>query len=288
MMFRPIRQLADRFNILQMGMVASERVFNILDTDEVIENKGSIQVDNIEGDIEFKNVWFAYNDEDWVLKDVSFSVKRGQTLALVGATGSGKSSIINLLSRNYNHDKGEVLIDGVNYLDYELSFLRSKMSLVLQDVFLFSDSILNNITLDKSIPLELVRESAKKIGVDSFIENLPESYQFNVKERGAMLSVGQRQLISFLRAYISNPNILILDEATSNIDSETESMIQKAIIELTQGRTSIVIAHRLATIQNADQILLLEDGQILEMGTHHELIKKGGQYKTLFDLQFQE
>ena len=288
MMFRPIRQLADRFNILQMGMVASERVFMILDTDEVIENKGSIQIENIEGDIEFKNVWFAYNNEDWVLKDISFSVKRGQTLALVGATGSGKSSIINLLSRNYNHNKGEVLIDGVNYLDYELSSLRSKMSLVLQDVFLFSDSILNNITLDKSIPLELVRESAKKIGVDSFIENLPESYQFNVKERGAMLSVGQRQLISFLRAYITNPHILILDEATSNIDSETENMIQKAITELTHGRTSIVIAHRLATIQNADQILLLEDGQILEKGTHQELIKKGGQYKTLFDLQFQE
>ena len=288
MMFRPIRQLADRFNILQMGMVASERVFNILDTDEVIENKGSIQVDNIEGDIEFKNVWFAYNDEDWVLKDVSFRVKQGQTLALVGATGSGKSSIINLLSRNYNHNKGEVLIDGVNYLNYELSSLRSKMSIVLQDVFLFSDSILNNITLDKSISLELVKESAKKIGVDSFIEDLPESYHFNVQERGAMLSVGQRQLISFLRAYIINPNILILDEATSNIDSDTENMIQQAIKELTQGRTSIVIAHRLATIQNADQILLLEDGQILEKGTHQELIKMGGQYKTLFDLQFQE
>tara|TARA_B100000683_G_scaffold145884_1_gene141441 strand:- start:1216 stop:2964 length:1749 start_codon:yes stop_codon:yes gene_type:complete len=288
MMFRPIRQLADRFNILQMGMVASERVFNILDTDEVIENKGSIQVDNIEGDIEFKNVWFAYNDEDWVLKDVSFRVKQGQTLALVGATGSGKSSIINLLTRNYNHNKGEVLIDGVNYLNYELSSLRSKMSIVLQDVFLFSDSILNNITLDKSISLELVKESAKKIGVDSFIEDLPESYHFNVQERGAMLSVGQRQLISFLRAYIINPNILILDEATSNIDSDTENMIQQAIKELTQGRTSIVIAHRLATIQNADQILLLEDGQILEKGTHQELIKMGGQYKTLFDLQFQE
>ena len=223
MMFRPIRQLADRFNILQMGMVASERVFNILDTDEVIENKGSIQVDNIEGDIEFKNVWFAYNDDDWVLKDVSFNVKAGETLALVGATGSGKSSIINLLSRNYNHDKGEVLIDGLNYLDYELSSLRSKISLVLQDVFLFSDSILNNITLHQNISIEQVRESAKKIGVDSFIEKLPDSYHYNVKERGVMLSVGQRQLISFLRAYVSDPCILILDEATSNIDSESES-----------------------------------------------------------------
>ena len=287
MLFRPIRQLADRFNILQMGMVASERVFKILDTDEVIENKGSIQVDKIKGDIEFKNVWFAYNDE-WVLKDVSFSIKAGQTLALVGATGSGKSSIINLLSRSYNHDKGEVLIDGVNYLDYELTSLRSKMSLVLQDVFLFSDSILNNVTLHQSISLEQVRESAKKIGVDDFIENLPESYHYNVKERGSMLSVGQRQLISFLRAYVSNPNVLILDEATSNIDSETELMIQNAIEELTQGRTSIVIAHRLATIQNADNILLLEEGRILESGSHNELMKRGGQYKTLFDLQFQE
>ena len=288
MLFRPIRQLADRFNILQMGMVASERVFSVLDTDELIENKGSIQVDMIKGDLEFKNVWFAYNDDDWVLKDVSFNVKAGETLALVGATGSGKSSIINLLSRNYNHDKGEVLIDGLNYLDYELSSLRSKISLVLQDVFLFSDSILNNITLHQNISIEQVRESAKKIGVDSFIEKLPDSYHYNVKERGVMLSVGQRQLISFLRAYVSDPCILILDEATSNIDSESELMIQQAIKELTHGRTSIVIAHRLATIQNADQILLLEDGKILESGTHHELMKKGGQYKTLFDLQFQE
>ena len=288
MLFRPIRQLADRFNILQMGMVASERVFRILDTDEVIENKGSIQIDKIKGNIEFKNVWFAYNNEDWVLKDISFSVKAGQTLALVGATGSGKSSIINLLNRNYDHNKGEVLIDGVNYLNYELFSLRSKMSLVLQDVFLFSDSILNNITLHQSISLEQIKDSASKIGVDSFIENLPDSYQYNVKERGAMLSVGQRQLISFLRAYVSNPNILILDEATSNIDSETEQMIQKAIVELTKGRTSIVIAHRLATIQNADQILLLQDGKILESGTHQELMKKGGKYKTLFDLQFQQ
>ena len=288
MLFRPIRQLADRFNILQMGMVASERVFRILDTDEVIENKGSIQIDKIKGNIEFKNVWFAYNNEDWVLKDISFSVKAGQTLALVGATGSGKSSIINLLNRNYDHNKGEVLIDGVNYLNYELFSLRSKMSLVLQDVFLFSDSILNNITLYQNISLEQVKDSASRIGVDSFIENLPDSYQYNVKERGAMLSVGQRQLISFLRAYVSNPNILILDEATSNIDSDTEQMIQKAIVELTKGRTSIVIAHRLATIQNADQILLLQDGQIIESGTHQKLMKKGGKYKTLFDLQFQQ
>ena len=287
MLFRPIRQLADRFNILQMGMVASERVFNVLDTDEVIENQGTLVVPSIKGAIKFENVWFAYNDQDWVLKDVSFSVEPGQTLALVGATGSGKSSIVNLLSRNYNHNKGKITIDGINYLDYELSALRSQMSAVLQDVFLFSDSIYNNITLHHDIPLERVRTLAQKIGVDRFIENLPDSYYYNVQERGGMLSVGQRQLLSFLRAYVSDPRILILDEATSNIDSETERLIQNAIIELTHGRTSIVIAHRLATIQKADKILLIDKGTILESGTHQELLKKEGQYKTLFDLQFQ-
>lgn len=287
MLFRPIRQLADRFNILQMGMVASERVFNVLDTEEVIENQGTISVPSIKGAIKFENVWFAYNDQDWVLKDVSFTIEPGQTLALVGATGSGKSSIINLLSRNYNHNKGEITIDGINYLDYELSSLRSQMSAVLQDVFLFSDSIYNNITLHQDVPLERVRMLAQKIGVDRFIENLPDSYYYNVQERGGMLSVGQRQLLSFLRAYVSDPSILILDEATSNIDSETEQLIQNAIIELTHGRTSIVIAHRLATIQKADKILLIDKGTILEAGTHQELLKKEGQYKTLFDLQFQ-
>ena len=287
MLFRPIRQLADRFNILQMGMVASERVFNVLDTDEVIENHGTIGVPSIKGAIKFENVWFAYNDQDWVLKDVSFTVEPGQTLALVGATGSGKSSIINLLSRNYNHNKGKITIDGINYLDYELSALRSQMSTVLQDVFLFSDSIYNNITLHQDVPLERVRTLAQKIGVDRFIENLPDSYHYNVQERGGMLSVGQRQLLSFLRAYVSDPSILILDEATSNIDSETERLIQNAIVKLTHGRTSIVIAHRLATIQKADKILLIDKGTILESGTHQELLKKEGQYKTLFDLQFQ-
>ena len=287
MLFRPIRQLADRFNILQMGMVASERVFNVLDTDEVIENQGTLGVPSINGAIKFENVWFAYNDQDWVLKDVSFSVEPGQTLALVGATGSGKSSIVNLLSRNYNHNKGKITIDGINYLDYELSALRSQMSAVLQDVFLFSDSIYNNITLHQDIPLERVRTLAQKIGVDRFIENLPDSYYYNVQERGGMLSVGQRQLLSFLRAYVSEPSILILDEATSNIDSETERLIQNAIVELTHGRTSIVIAHRLATIQKADKILLIDKGTILESGTHQELLEKEGQYKTLFDLQFQ-
>lgn len=287
MLFRPIRQLADRFNILQMGMVASERVFNVLDTDAVIENQGTLGVPSIKGAIKFENVWFAYNDQDWVLKDVSFTVEPGQTLALVGATGSGKSSIINLLSRNYNHNKGKITIDGINYLDYELSALRSQMSAVLQDVFLFSDSIYNNITLHQEVPLERVRTLAQKIGVDRFIENLPDSYHYNVQERGGMLSVGQRQLLSFLRAYVSDPSILILDEATSNIDSETERLIQNAIVELTHGRTSIVIAHRLATIQKADKILLIDKGTILESGTHQELLKKEGQYKTLFDLQFQ-
>lgn len=288
MLFRPIRQLADRFNILQMGMVASERVFKLLDTDEVIADEGVKKLKNTKGNIEFKNVWFAYSDEEWVLRNISFKIEAGKTLALVGATGAGKSSVINLLSRNYDHNKGEVLIDGENYLDYELHSLRSNISVVLQDVFLFSDSILNNITLKNNIPFEQVREYAKEIGVHEFIESLPGSYQYNVKERGVMLSVGQRQLLSFLRAYVNNPRILVLDEATSSIDSETEQLIQSAIEKLTKGRTSIVIAHRLATIQKADKILLLENGEILEEGTHLELMEKGGHYKTLFDLQFQE
>ena len=216
-----------------------------------------------------------------------FSVEPGQTLALVGATGSGKSSIVNLLSRNYNHNKGKITIDGINYLDYELSALRSQMSAVLQDVFLFSDSIYNNITLHQDIPLERVRTLAQKIGVDRFIENLPDSYYYNVQERVRHAFGWPATIAFFLRAYVSEPSILILDEATSNIDSETERLIQNAIVELTHGRTSIVIAHRLATIQKADKILLIDKGTILESGTHQELLEKKGQYKTLFDLQFQ-
>jgi len=288
MLFRPIRQLADRFNVLQMGMVASERVFNILDTDSKIIDNGNLKK-KIKGDIEFKNVYFAYNNNDWVLKNISFKIKAGTSLALVGSTGSGKSSIINLLTRSYNHNKGEILIDNINYLDYNLSSYRSNLSLVLQDVFLFSDSIINNISLhNNEITVQQIKDAAKKMNINKFVENLPGKYNYLVKERGAMLSVGQKQLLSFLRAYVANPRILILDEATSNIDTESERIIQKAIKEITSGRTSILIAHRLATIKNADHILLLENGEIVESGNHDDLMKLDGKYKQLFDLQFQE
>lgn len=287
MLFRPIRQLADRFNVLQMGMVASERVFIVLDTDDSISNLGTESLDKCKGDIEFKNVWFAYNDEDWVLKDVSFKIKAGETLALVGATGAGKSSIINLLTRNYEINKGAIFIDGVNYLDYDLNSLRKNVAVVLQDVFLFSDTIFNNITLGREITKEQVATYAKEIEIEEFIESLPQSYDYNVRERGGMLSLGQRQLLSFLRAYVDKPKILVLDEATSSIDSESEYLIQRSSEKLTKGRTSVVIAHRLATVQNADKIILLENGEIKEEGSHSELLSIKGKYKLLFDLQFE-
>ena len=287
MLFRPIRQLADRFNVLQMGMVASERVFKVLDTDESISNLGKISLDNCRGNIEFKNVWFAYNDEDWVLKDVSFKVSAGKTLALVGATGAGKSSIINLLTRNYEINKGSILIDGVNYLQYDLNSLRKNIAVVLQDVFLFSDTIYKNITLGRDISLDSVKAYAKDIEIDDFIQSLPKAYYYNVRERGGMLSLGQRQLISFVRAYVNQPKILVLDEATSSIDSESESLIQRSSEKLTKDRTSIVIAHRLATVQNADTIILLEDGKLIEEGSHQDLLSKNGKYKLMYDLQFQ-
>ncbi|MDC3103938.1 ABC transporter ATP-binding protein/permease [Flavobacteriales bacterium] len=288
MLFRPIRQLADRFNVLQMGMVASERVFKVLDTDDSISNLGKMSLDNCIGDIEFKNVWFAYNDEDWVLKDVSFKVTAGETLALVGATGAGKSSIINLLTRNYEINKGSILIDGVNYLKYDLNSLRKNIAVVLQDVFLFSDTIYNNIILGRDISLDRVKAYAKDIEIDDFIQSLPNAYHYNVRERGGMLSLGQRQLISFVRAYVNQPKILVLDEATSSIDSESESLIQRSSEKLTKDRTSIVIAHRLATIQNADTIILLENGKLIEEGSHQDLLSKNGKYKLLYDLQFQK
>ena len=288
MLFRPIRQLADRFNVLQMGMVASERVFKVLDTDDLISNSGKISLDNCRGDIEFKNVWFAYNDEDWVLRDVSFKVSAGETLALVGATGAGKSSIINLLTRNYEINKGSILIDSVNYLEYDLNSLRKNIAVVLQDVFLFSDTIYNNITLGRDISLNRVKAYAKDIEIDDFIQSLPDAYHYNVRERGGMLSLGQRQLISFVRAYVNQPKILVLDEATSSIDSESESLIQRSSEKLTKDRTSIVIAHRLATVQNADTIILLEDGKLIEEGSHQDLLSKNGKYKLLYDLQFQK
>lgn len=287
MLFRPIRELADKFNTLQMGVVSSERVFKILDTTEHIEDNGTITDQNLYGNIEFDQVWFAYNEEEYVLKDVSFSVEVGETLALVGATGSGKTSIINLLSRFYEYNKGEIRVDGKNIREYSKEHLRKNIAVVLQDVFLFSDSIYRNITLgDDSISMETVVQAAKDFGAHEFISELPGGYEYNVMERGAMLSVGQRQLISFIRAYVHNPSILVLDEATSSIDTESEDIIQKALAKLMEGRTSIVIAHRLATIQTADKILVMEKGKVLEMGSHQQLLENEGHYRTLFELQF--
>jgi ATP-binding cassette subfamily B multidrug efflux pump len=289
LLFRPIRQLADKFNTLQMGMVSSERVFKVLDTDEIIENKGLKNASSINGNVEFKNVWFAYNEEDWVIKNVSFSVKQGETVALVGATGAGKSSIINLLNRFYEYNKGEILIDGANVRDYELTSLRKNIGVVLQDVFLFSDTLANNISLNNpEITREKIIEASKMVGAHEFISKLPGTYDYNAMERGGMLSVGQRQLISFIRAYVYNPKVLVLDEATSSIDTESEKLIQNAIDILTKDRTSIIIAHRLATIQKADKIIVMDKGEIIEMGNHQELLKKNGQYKKLFELQFKE
>nr|WP_121269320.1 ABC transporter ATP-binding protein [Pedobacter schmidteae] len=287
MLFRPIRELADKFNTLQMGMVGAERVFKVLDTDEITENKGSFVPEKMRGAISFDQVWFAYNDENYVLKNISFQVPAGKTIALVGATGAGKSSTINILNRFYEIQKGEIKVDGVKIEDYELSYLRSNIATVLQDVFLFSDTIFNNITLNNpAIAMEEVVDAAKKVGAHDFIERLPGGYQYNVMERGATLSAGQAQLISFIRALVYNPSILVLDEATSSVDTETEMLIQRAIENLMQGRTSIVIAHRLSTIQKADQILVLDKGEIKEMGTHQQLLKLNGYYKKLYDLQF--
>lgn len=287
MLFRPIRELADKFNTLQMGMVSSERVFKVLDTVSVINDKGKQNISDLKGEIKFENVWFAYNDEDWVLKDISFEVKPGETLALVGATGSGKSSIINLLSRFYEYGKGKITVDGIDIRDYELTELRKNIAVVLQDVFLFSDTIANNISMkNETVTNEQIMEAAEAVGAAGFINSLPGKFDYNVMERGAMLSVGQRQLISFIRAYIYNPKILVLDEATSSIDTESELLIQEAMNKLTEDRTSIVIAHRLATVQKADKIIVLEKGEILEMGTHQQLLKNNGHYKTLFELQF--
>lgn len=287
MLFRPIRELADKFNTLQMGMVGAERVFKVLDTDEITENKGSFVPEKMRGAISFDQVWFAYNDDNYVLKNISFQVPAGKTIALVGATGAGKSSTINILNRFYEIQKGEIKVDGVKIQDYELSYLRSNIATVLQDVFLFSDTIFNNITLNNpAIAMEEVVDAAKKVGAHDFIERLPGGYQYNVMERGATLSAGQAQLISFIRALVYNPSILVLDEATSSVDTETEMLIQRAIENLMQGRTSIVIAHRLSTIQKADQILVLDKGEIKEMGTHQQLLKLNGYYKKLYDLQF--
>ncbi|MFT6747733.1 MAG: ATP-binding cassette subfamily B multidrug efflux pump, partial [Glaciecola sp.] len=283
------RQLADKFNTLQMGMVASERVFKVLDTDEHIPNDGKINKVKIEGLIDFENVSFAYNKEDFVLKDVSFTVKPGQSLALVGATGAGKSSIINVLTRFYEYQKGSVKVDGVEINQYQLEFLRKVSAVVLQDVFLFNDSVLNNITLNnENIPFERVVEGAKLIGAHQFISELPGAYNYVVKERGVMLSSGQKQLLAFLRAYLYDPAILILDEATSSIDTTTELLIQNAISKITKGRSSIIIAHRLSTIQNVDNIIVMDQGKIAEQGSHQELLKMNGIYKELYNHQVSE
>lgn len=289
MLFRPIRMLADRFNTLQMGMVGSERVFKVLDTAEFIDDKGTHAPAEIKGEVEFKNVWFAYNNEDWVLKNVSFKVSVGENIAFVGATGAGKSSIVNLLNRFYEFNKGEILIDGVDIRKYKLDFLRKNVGVVLQDVFLFSDTIANNISLNNpEITFDKIIEASKSVGTDEFIKKLPGAYNYDVKERGAMLSVGQRQLISFTRAYVYNPHVLVLDEATSSVDTESENMIQYALEKLTEGRTSIIIAHRLATIQKADRIIVLDKGEIIESGNHQELLSHNGQYKRLYELQFKK
>jgi ATP-binding cassette subfamily B protein len=289
LLFRPLRMIADKFNVLQMGMVASERVFKVMENEDVTSNKhNGIHSGNIEGRVEFDHVWFAYNKEDYVLKDINFSIAPAETLAIVGHTGSGKTSIISLLNRLYPINKGEIKIDGQNILNYEIDFLRSRIAVVLQDVFLFSGSVLDNITLrNPNIKKEDAIEAAKMIGMHDFITQLPGGYDFNVMERGSTLSLGQRQLLFFIRALLYNPSILILDEATSSIDSQSELLIQHAIDKLISGRTSIVIAHRLSTIRKADKIMVLDKGEIKEMGTHRELMALQGHYFNLHNMQFE-
>jgi ATP-binding cassette subfamily B multidrug efflux pump len=288
MLFNPLRQIADKFNEMQLGMIAANRVFDILDTQDQIQDTGTIEAPIFKGNIQFKDVHFGYIDEELVIKGIDLDVKAGKTIAIVGSTGAGKSTIINLLNRFYEINSGTICIDGHNIENYTLSSLRKQIAVVLQDVFLFADTIFNNITLNNpEITREQVVTAAKKIGVHKFIMSLPDNYDFDVKERGVMLSSGQRQLIAFLRAYVSNPSILILDEATSSIDTYSEELIQKATETITKGRTSIVIAHRLATILKADKIVVMDKGLIVEQGTHQELLELSyGYYKNLYDSQF--
>ena len=288
MMFRPLNQIANKFNTLQMGMVAADRVFKVLDTTSQIDDAGTLIASHFKGDIEFKDVHFSYIENEEVLKGISFEVKAGQTIAIVGATGAGKSTIINLLNRFYDIQKGSICIDEINVKDITLKSLRAQIAVVLQDVFLFADTILNNITLkDPNISETEVLLAAKEIGVHDFIMTLPGGYHYNVKERGVMLSSGQRQIISFLRAYVTNPSILILDEATSSVDNYTEQLIQQATDKITKDRTSIIIAHRLATVKKADNIIVLDSGKIVEQGTHKQLLKKkDGYYRNLYEVQF--
>jgi subfamily B ATP-binding cassette protein MsbA len=290
MLFRPLRQIADKFNTLQMGMVAANRVFAILETESQIEDNGTIEVEEIKGEINLEKLHFSYIEGEEVLRGIDLKVYPGETVAIVGATGAGKSTIINLLSRFYEFNSGDIKIDGISIRDFSLEDLRRHVAVVLQDVFLFADTIYNNIALyNPSISLNQVEAAAKEIGVHDFINSLPGGYQYNVKERGVMLSAGQRQLIAFLRAYLSKPTILVLDEATSSIDSYSEELIQNATETITQNKTSLIIAHRLATIQNADRIVVMDKGEIVEIGTHKELLsKKEGYYQKLHQVQFSE
>jgi len=287
LLFRPLRQIADKFNTLQMGMVAANRVFKILDTDSSIDDLGTIEKSHVKGDIAFTDVRFGYLADEEVLHGISFDVKAGETIAIVGATGAGKSTIINLLNRFYEINSGIITVDGTDIKDFTLSSLRTHIAVVLQDVFLFADTIANNISLkNPNIGIVDIEAAAKAIGVDEFITSLPGGYMYNVKERGSMLSSGQRQLIAFLRAYVSNPSILVLDEATSSVDTYSEQLIHKATEKITEGRTSIVIAHRLGTIKKADKIIVMDAGNIVEIGTHKQLLKKGGYYSNLYEAQF--
>ncbi|WP_267293078.1 ABC transporter ATP-binding protein [Parachryseolinea silvisoli] len=289
MFFRPIRMIADRYNTLQMGIVSSSRIMNLLDEEEHVQKNGAHKTEHLKGEVIFDHVWFAYNEPDYVLKDITLHIRAGQTIALVGATGAGKSSIINLLNRFYEINKGTISVDGINLNDYDLGTLRRNIGVVLQDVFLFSDTIFNNITLgNPDVTEEMVWHAADLVGARKFIERLPGKLSYNVMERGATLSVGQRQLISFIRAMVYDPKILVLDEATSSVDTETEEMIQQAIVKMMSGRTSIVIAHRLSTIQRADKILVLDHGEIKESGHHEELLLREGYYSQLHKMQYKE
>ena len=287
MLFRPLRQIADKFNSLQMGMVAADRIFRILETNSTIKNNGKLIAKSIRGKIHFKKLKFSYVSGQTVLNNFSLSIKSGEKIAIVGATGSGKSTIINLLCRLYDFKSGDILVDDISIKKYDLFSLRKHISLVLQDVFLFADSLYNNISLfNEKISKEKVIKASKELGIHEFIESLPGGYDYNVRERGIMLSSGQRQLIAFLRAYLTEPSILVLDEATSSVDSYTEESIQRAIKTITKGKTSLIIAHRLTTIKNADRIIVLENGQIVEQGTHEDLIKiPGGHYLNLYEVQ---
>jgi ATP-binding cassette subfamily B multidrug efflux pump len=289
MFFRPIRMIADRYNTLQMGIVSSSRILNLLDNTEHVQDNGTLKPAHVRGEVEFDHVWFAYNDEQYILKDINLSIQQGETVALVGATGAGKSSIINLLNRFYEINRGSIKVDGIDLKEYDLGNLRKNIGVVLQDVFLFSDTIYNNITLgNPDVTEDMVWHAADLVGARKFIERLPGKLSYNVMERGSTLSVGQRQLISFIRAMVYDPRILVLDEATSSVDSETEEMIQQAIGKMMNGRTAIVIAHRLSTIQKADKIIVLDHGVIKEVGKHEALLLQEGYYAQLHKMQYKE